>query len=153
MISEGDEIKRISKSIGLKKTCDLIAEAACDKFLNETGREFMLTDDCVSKEILDHIEAYYWSIGEKNVPNYLAAGFIAMQSLDKLQDGDVKSAVQYNAQSVYEATKSIDMRKSDIVKVSGVAYYSSQAFLFNYKQGLREEYIGTQYDPWADERK
>jgi len=45
------------------------------------------------------------------------------------------------------------MRERDIVKVSGNAYYWPQSYLFGYKNGVREEYKGTQYDPWANERK
>ena len=45
------------------------------------------------------------------------------------------------------------MRERDVVKTEGNNFYFSQAFLFGYKNGLREEYIGTEYDPWASERK
>ena len=30
---------------------------------------------------------------------------------------------------------------------------SSQTILFDYKNGLRKEYVGTEYDSWASERK
>ena len=155
MDNEKDQIKRISDVLGMERTCDLIAEAACDKFCDSNGREFLLSDSCVSKEILDHVEAYYWSTGDRLFPNYLALGFIALQSYNKISDGDYKSAIKYNADSVYKATQSIDMRESDVVKndASGLSKYSSQSVIFDYKNGIRDEYLGTEYDPWANERK
>lgn len=59
------------------------------------------------------------------------------------------------ADSVYKATQSIDMRESDVVKndASGLSKYSSQSVIFDYKNGIRDEYLGTKYDPWANERK
>ena len=150
MISEEKEIDRIVKYIGLQRTCDLISEAACDKFLEQNGREFMLTDACVSKEILDHIEAYNWSVGKTSQKNYLVSGYLLKQTYNKLMGNGSKSDY---ADSVYNATKSIDMREKDIkIEKNLIERYSSQAYVFNYKEGLREEYIGTEYDPWADQR-
>ena len=155
MDDEKDEIKRISNVLGMERTCDLIAEAACDKFCDNNGREFLLSDACVSKEILDHVEAYYWATGDKLFPNFLAFGYIVLQSYNKIKGGDYKSAINYNADSVYEATRSIDMREREVVKnnSSGLSNYASQSVVFDYKNGIRDEYLGTQYDPWADERK
>ena len=50
----------------------------------------------------------------------------------------------------YEATKSIDMREVDVI--ANDSWYS-QANIFNYKNGIRDVYIGTERDPWAKERK
>ena len=76
MISEEEEIDRIVKCLGLQRTCDLISQAACNKFLEENDREFLLTDACVSKEILDHIVAYNWSVGKTSHKNYLVTGYL-----------------------------------------------------------------------------
>ena len=152
MISEEEEIDRIVKYLGLQRTCDLISQAACDKFLEENDREFLLTDACVSKEILDHIVAYNWSVGKTSHKNHLVIGYLLKQKYNNLIG---KGSNSEYADSVYNATESIDMREADVKKTSKASlldYYSSQAYVFNYKEGLREEYQGTEYDPWADER-
>ena len=52
--------------------------------------------------------------------------------------------------NVYEATKETNMKESNVRADLG---FFSQAVAFNYKNGIREYYIGTERDPWAEERK
>lgn len=146
---EGEEINRLAEVLGLELTCDLISASACDKFLEEQDREFMLSDACVSKEIYDHVEAYNWAVGEESKQNYLAAGYDLIQRANKIVNGDFRGAFQSQADAVYQATVNINMKESDIEKTNSI---TSQSVVFGYKDGLREEYKGTEYDPWADQR-
>ena len=52
--------------------------------------------------------------------------------------------------NVYEATKETNMKESNVRADLGLF---SQAVAFNYKNGIREYYIGIERDPWTEERK
>ena len=137
MDAEADEIEQLRNQLSMKEICDEIAKVACSRYYDMYGQEFLLSDKCVSFEIEAHIDAYYWSVGETLIPNYLVVGFWAKQMID---------TQGYNASSVYDATKSIDIRERDVV------IYGYQSIAFGYRNGIRDVYIGTSRDPWANTR-
>ena len=49
------------------------------------------------------------------------------------------------ASNVYQATKLTDMRERDVISTLDI---TSQSFVFDYMNGIRECYIGTDKDPW-----
>ena len=138
MVAAYEDIRAISDIIPLSYICDIIAITACDAYVNEFGEEFLLSDDCVSYEILEHIRAYYYAVDDTVLPNYLAFGYMASKRLKK---------VKYDATDIYHATMSIDIRESDVIAGAGI---TSQAFAFQYRFGIRDIYIGTGRDPWAN---
>ena len=121
--------------------CLEIAEGACAKYYDTYGQEFLLSDRCVAVEIEEHINAYLWSIDRKFFPNWIAIGFTF--SPEKYKENG------YNKNGVYLATCSTDIRECDVVAGGG---WTSQASIFNYKDGIRDIYWGTARDPWANER-
>ena len=151
MASEGQEIEILINYLGMDKTCDIIADSACNQYNENIGEEFLLSDDCVSYEIKEHIIAYEWSIGKKIFPNMLAGGCVVKNVWDDLLEGNIIAAMKdFNKQGVYHATVSIDMMEKDVIADAGI---TSQAEVFNYRDGIRDIYVGTTRDPWADERK
>ena len=66
-------------------------------------------------------------------------------TLDRFVHG--KSSL-YDTDTVYNATRSTDIRERDVVKGD----WKSQSYIFAYENGIRPCYIGTERDPWADER-
>ena len=140
MVSAYEDICAISEYMPLSYACDIIAIFACDTYANRFGEEFLLSDSCVSYEILEHILSYYYAVGDRLLPNKLTAGFMISKKMKR---------TQYDAGDIYNATKSIDIRESDVISGAGIA---SQAFAFNYRNGIRDIYIGTSRDPWANTR-
>ncbi len=138
MDAEYDNVNRILEHISLQYLCDIIATEACNIYAREYGKEFLLSDYCVSYEIEEHIEAYFWAVGDKTFPNKLAAGFVILSIFED----------RYDEKSVYNATKSIDIRLGDVVRGD----CTSQASVFGYKDGIRDIYVGTSLDPWRAER-
>jgi hypothetical protein len=137
MDAEHETMRRITEAIGTTYMCDLISQEACEKYYATFGEEFLFSDLCVSYEIREHVYAYYWSIGE-GPANTIAKGYNLLGVFQR-QSG------YFDRGDVYSATRSIDMRERDVA--SGM-----QAFIFGYKNGIRDIYIGTYRDPWADER-
>ena len=136
MDKEAAEIKEINEYLSMSVICDAIAITACDKYFDVYNQEFLLSDFCVSYEIEEHIYAYYWATNQQCMPNLIAVGFCA-------KTGD------WSGSRVYDATKMIDIREADVVAGGGI---TSQALWFGYKKGIRDIYIGTNRDPWADVR-
>ena len=92
----------------------------------------LLSDECVSYEIQEHVFAYEWSVGKRYYPNLIAAAF-------SLQN-------DYDALSVYRAVVSIDVRESNVSRGN------LQVIAFDYRSGICDVYIGTWRDPWASFR-
>ena len=144
-INLDEEIESINfilanSDLSLELISSYIAEAACDKYYEMFGEEFLLSDECVANEIYEHIVAYKWSIGEKFLPNAIAAVFSAYNSRE----------------DVYNATRLTDIRLTDITDVfqGNENRYSGfyQVLVFGYCFGVRDIYIGTEKDPWRDMR-
>lgn len=128
--------------IGFSEMCDLIAKHACQKYARTYSREFLLSDDCVSGEIFDHVKAYQWAIGEAKLPSKIVLASAVIGLRDNYGGGEY-----YSRASIYAACASIDMREADIVP-GGL-----QTFAFGYKSGIRKCYIGTEFDPFQDDRR
>ena len=140
MDSASEDVINLSEKISIADISQVLASIACFRYDNQYGKEFLLSNKCVGIEIEDHINAYYWATGYANFPNYLVVGFLALNFLNQHK---------YDATSVYNATRYIDIRESDVVANGGL---SSQASVFGYKDGIRDIYIGTERDPWASTR-
>ncbi len=138
MDQELDVVLYLSEYYGIGYICDAIALAACEKYCEMYGRDFLLSTICVSYEIEEHIYAYLWSKDLRPLPNVLAAGF----SMKKILTG------RYSASSVYDATRTIDIYEKDVWD-NGIG---TQAWIFDYRNGIRNCYLGTEWDPWAFER-
>ena len=137
---ELDAILALEDKLSMATLTAAMAVGACEKYKETYGSEFLLADYCVAYEIQEHIYAYYWATGRKLLPNAIAAGHSIKQLL--------KMNMQYKG-SVLQATVSIDIREADVLANQGV---DSQAFMFNYRDGIRKVYIGTERDPWASLR-
>ena len=138
MTQEADLIFELLQYASLHDISFVIAVACCNKYYDTYGEEFLLSDMCVAYEIEEHIAAYYWSTGKKALPNLLAVGYGAYQIVKR---------GSYIEGSVYDATRTIDMRESD------VAPGNMQAVVFGYMYGIRKKYIGSSRDPWANYRQ
>ena len=114
-----------------------IAAGACDKYKSIYGKEFLLSDSCVGYELYDYFDAYQWARGCKFLPNTLAAGFYAKRVIERHPSPRSEAA---------RASRVTDIRIADVY--SG----SWSVELFGYKKGIRDCYIGSPLDPWADER-
>jgi len=121
--------------VSLDVICSEIAVGANKKHVDVYGSAFLLSNDCIAKEIYEHIIAYQWSIGQRFIPNIIAVGFYFRAN--------------YSACNVYNATRLTDIRETE---VTGNLRWDSQGFWFQYKDGIRDCYIGTPRDPWKDER-
>ena len=110
-----------------------MADGVCDRYYQNFNEEFILSNACVTNEIFEHILGYRWAIGERHTPTLLALGYAAKNlSKDK----------------VAEACVRIDIRVSEIC----IGDPFSQSSVFDYQNGIRECYRGTDRDPWADYR-
>jgi hypothetical protein len=140
MLSSYEDIRELSKYFSLSYLCDVIAIYACKAYEDEFGEAFLLSDACVSYEIREHIKAYYYAVGDCIIPNFLVIGYTI---------SNIANNRSYGKTIIYSATKMIDMREVDVKANAGIA---SQAFAFNYRYGIRDEYVGTVRDPWANTR-
>ena len=122
---------------------DFLASIATDKFYDEfpalyarsekeyiSKREFLFSDECVSKEIKEHCEAYWWATGNPLVPaNILVLGVIATKGLSSAKS------------SIITSCREIDIFEQDAAKVR-------DRTAFGYFSGIRQEYKNTYADPY-----
>ena len=146
MNAEKYNIYVLSLFFGLDNLCDIIAASACNKFYDENGSEFILSDACVSYEIKEHIIAYRWATGKQKYPNLTAIAGCILNDENKSGKSD--------KEFVLGATSMIDVKERDVIRHKTIKEkIGSQAFLYNYINGIRDIYIGTDKDPWADVRE
>lgn len=146
MNAEKYNIYVLSLFFGLDNLCDIIAASACNKFYDENGSEFILSDACVSYEIKEHIIAYRWATGKQKYPNLTAIAGCILNDENKSGKSD--------KEFVLGATSMIDVKERDVIRHKTIKEkIGSQAFLYNYINGIRDIYIGTDKDTWADVRE
>ena len=121
--------------LSMEVICSAIADGASRRFEVMNGRPFLLSEECMSSEIYNHLIPYLWTQDQKLCPNLLGYGFYV---------GNGWSMSRLEA-----AVVGVSIRESDVVCGGG---WLSQASVFNYKDGIRDCYIGTERDPWRNRR-
>jgi hypothetical protein len=127
------EFCEIAECLGEYGAAEIISSSACAKYNNQIGRPFILSNSCVANEYFEHVLAYQWAVGDRLLPTAIVLAW----SID---------SKSYDESNVYDATSSIDIRISDVKPKN------YQAIAFDYKNGIRACYIGSELDPWRDER-
>lgn len=94
-----------------------------------SGRQFLFSDDCVNKEIKEHLIGYWWSVNKPNMQP-----MIIFQIFGIMQEGNKKDVVK-------KACEKIDIKEADV-------YDTLQATAFGYFSGIRDVYKNTIFDPY-----
>ena len=115
----------------------LIAQNLLSAFRNQYGREFLLSLECVTKEIYDHFVGYMWSIG---VSGYELPPYMQMYgTYCALHGSGYRSAI-------YWACVDADIYEKDVYATEWNAKAESKAF--NYYNGINSGYKSTKKDPY-----
>lgn len=113
---------RCVSALGLRRSCDLMAEELCREYAARYGREFLFSAKCVSFEIRYHLAAYLWAAGypgyRRNITTYL-----------------------FSREKLIRHCQEIDISVSDVVS-------RKQRVMFGYKKGVRPVYRNTPADPF-----
>ena len=117
-------------------TINQMVDVTTEKFYQITQREILFSDDCLYEEIEEHLKAFWWAIGITNTPNTIALLYAAKES----------------KQQVAIACASIDIKETDPIYEKETAGIKPQSTLFNYYNGIRDEYSATIYDPYYDKK-
>ena len=126
---------------------DELAIAILSLFENEKGREFLFSDNCVTIEIKQHIEAYWWSVKQVKNKNLLAN--ICTVILDKSAK-EIEERCQVI--NILEAHPVIEGFTEEIFfTINGTPFgfkFREQELMFDYYSGIRKIYYKTIHDPY-----
>jgi len=110
------------KEIGIHKAYNLISKHLCNRYLSNYGEEFLFSDSCVAYEIEYHADAYMWTQNysgySRNITTYL-----------------------FSRETLIEHCKTIEIFTSDV-------YNFKQSLCFDYYNGIRDCYKGTDREPY-----
>ena len=60
---EPGEWRRLVSALGRRRAYRLAAEALCERYREEYGRDYLFSVSCVAFEIAYHADAYFWTLG------------------------------------------------------------------------------------------
>ena len=123
-------------TLGIEVTSVIMALSVDRRYINEVGKEYMFTRKCMAYEIREHIHAYLYATGKRDLePNLIASAYMQSQ-----QGTDTSEEAARNARNaVISATKEINLREADLAN-------REQRFCFRYAQSIRRSRL-------ADARK
>ena len=108
---------------------EILSEILCDRYAEIYGYEFLFSDKCVAIEIEKHLEGYLYMIGEGGKRNLIT-------NIGILWKGE---------EGAYRSLCSAEIATFQVLRWD-------QALMFNYFEGIRDIYQGTEKDPWAPRR-
>ena len=123
-------------TLGIEVTSVIMALNVDRRYINEVGKEYMFTRKCMAYEIREHIHAYLYATGKRDLePNLIASAYMQLQQGTDTSEEAARSA----RNAVISATKEINLREADLAK-------REQCFCFRYAQSIRRSRL-------ADARK
>lgn len=105
-----------------EESYDLLARELCREYRRLRGREFLFSESCVAWELKYHITAYLWARGyswRRHITTWLLPRRLLIRHC-----------------------RSVDISAAD-------ARNPAQRLMFGYQKGVRKQYRGTRYDPFA----
>ena len=110
------------KEIGIQQAYDYMSSYLCQEYLDIYGEEFLFSNACVSYEIEYHVDAYMCMKGfsgySRNVTTLI-----------------------FNKDYLIDHCKVVNISTRDVTNVK-------QALMFDYRNGIRSKYVGTDKDPY-----
>ncbi len=113
---------RVIRRLGRKRAYRLMGERICQRYLAETGEEFLFDVRCVAFELQFHFDIYLRTAGFRGYPLHPAS-------------------LAFSRASLLRHTKDVDVYPAD-------ARDLKQRLLFGYRRGVRKDYRGTGKDPF-----
>ena len=102
---------RVIRELGRKQAYARMAEALCEAFRRQNGRELIFTEACVAYELGWHINAYLWTQGFRGYPRHILTRLFSRTALDR-------------------HCRSVEIDEKDL-------HNPRQRLVFHYKRGLR----------------
>lgn len=110
--------------LGLNVTSAIITGIVSTRYEGEIGQEFLFTDECMCFEIREHIHAYLFATGQRQLgANAIAKAYYMKQILEGKSDEEA-------LQAIVNATTSTDLREADIMD-------PMQKLFFGYTNSIR----------------
>ena len=122
LASEHEKWDRCMKRIGLSTAYSQMAGFLCRVYLERFGEQFLLTEECVAKEIQYHADAYMAAKGYRGYSRNV-------------------TTMLYSKAALESHCKEIDISLQDMNDWK-------QCLMFQYKKGIRDCFRGTEKDPF-----
>ena len=140
-----EDIASLEEYFSLRHICDVMSFTACAQYEKAFGEPFLLDELCVSGEIEAHIVGYDYATGDRFLPNSMVLGYkISSILFEQQYPSRADTWIHVWRAEIYEADAKIDE--------TWLKNLASQATAFGYKEGIRDIYLGTDRDPWRNER-
>lgn len=139
------DISDLEEYLSLQYICDAMSFTACMRYEKMFGEPFLLDELCVSGEIEDHIIGYDYAIGDRCWGNWMVYGYKAKVLFSE--------AHWPSKEEVWDHVWQAEICEADaMLNGNWFQNIASQAYAFGYKEGIRDVYVGTDRDPWRNER-
>ena len=120
-----DDLMECYDVLGIDMTSALITQIVSQRYIAETGKEFMFTDECMYFEIREHIYSYIYATGERDLsPNLLSQVYTFY--LYAKYDASAEEITQ----AILSATSNVDLNERDLGDVL-------QSTFFRYRFNIR----------------